>query len=91
MTAAPETPRVAPPALERWGVYIAGPGLEGWLLMRGIQRAHGGPLEPFVFDDEELARVWAAKLQPLRPHHSVCARPYFEGDEAVGQYSADPG
>jgi hypothetical protein len=68
-----------------FGVYIAGPGIVGWMLM---QRDGSG--EPMVFASEDEANVGANALKLLRPYHAVRARPYAEGDESVGQYASHP-
>jgi len=68
----------------RFGVYVSGPGIVGWLLMRTR------PNTCAVFDTEEAAAATACVTQRDRPYHSVKARPYVDGDESRGGYSSHP-
>lgn len=62
----------------RWGVYISGPDLVGWMLMRDH-----APESWLLFDNEETAIREAEAIQSKRPYHFVRARPYAQGDEAL--------
>ena len=57
---------MAPPAGERWGVWISGPGMTSWSLVRA---PHGGA--EMVYRDRVEAESTAAVLQEQRPHHTV--------------------
>jgi hypothetical protein len=68
----------------KWGIYIAGPGLVGWLLMREKDDS------PMVYEDEVLANREAITLRGQRPYHSVSVRTYAEGDESRGAAASHP-
>jgi hypothetical protein len=70
----------------KWGVYISGPRIIGWMLMRDRE-----PVGLLVFDLEPTAIARAEEIQRERPYDAVRARPYVDGDESRGEYSADPG
>jgi hypothetical protein len=62
-----------------WGVYVAGPGIRGWILLRRPP----GAFETFPL--ERMAVERAKELQAERPHHHVRAKPYVAGDELLGE------
>jgi hypothetical protein len=71
-----------------WGVYIAGPGIVGWMLMSGAE--HGVGRVQLVFETDVEAIEVAQAIQTTRPYHFVSARIYIDGDESRGHYAAHP-
>jgi hypothetical protein len=61
------------PEVEQWGVYISGPDVEGWLLMRNLH-------EPLTSADRIWAENTATTMQRERPYHTVKAMQVQPGD-----------
>jgi hypothetical protein len=72
--------------MARFGVYVAGPGIVGKLLME-----YGGiESPPMLFDTVAQAQVMAEAVQLVRPYHFVRVYEYVEGDESRGRLAAHP-
>lgn len=65
-----------------FGVFIAGPGIVGWLLMSD----RAGEM---LFTDSTDAHREATAIQRERPYHFVRAGRFLDGDE-LGSYASHP-
>ena len=86
-----------PPDAPLFGVFIAGPGIVGWLLMTELTAEiddRGGMTgrrfaREMLFTDSPEAHREATAIQRERPYHFVRAGRFLDGDEQ-GRYASHP-